>query len=215
MNKPDFQMAIPAVTREYTPGACRTSRKLMRLPARRKMRPDSHELRAEEFRVPNQTHNETRFTWWNSRELLRTLSQDEKNSDVTSGRQNRLVYPKSIPNEAYFPCIGFVAIPLSTSYTTSGLTSFREIQRFPETPISSLEEYQFQQSNWRKAHCTPYRLEMRADFMSSTEEVSQLSTSSSRGVFPQEYVCERDTVFSVSSEMDPELPWLEGTTDFP
>ena len=38
MNKPEFQLAIPAVTREYTPDACRHSRKLMRLPPRCKMR---------------------------------------------------------------------------------------------------------------------------------------------------------------------------------
>ena len=38
-------MAIPAVTGEYTPGACRNSRKLMRLPPRRKMRPDSPDFR--------------------------------------------------------------------------------------------------------------------------------------------------------------------------
>ena len=31
---------------------------------------------------------------------------------------------------------------------------------------------------------TPYRLEMRADSLSSNEEVSRLSTSTSRGVFP-------------------------------
>ena len=53
---------------------------------------------------------------------------------------------------------------------------------------------------------TPYHLEMRADSLSLTEEVSQLSTSISRGVFPQEYVCERDPVFYASSEMDPEMP---------
>ena len=32
LNKPEFQMAIPAVTQDYTPGAWRNSRKLMRLP---------------------------------------------------------------------------------------------------------------------------------------------------------------------------------------
>ena len=53
---------------------------------------------------------------------------------------------------------------------------------------------------------TPYRLEMRADSLSFTEEISQLSTSTSRGVFPQEYVFEKDTVFSALSEMDPEMP---------
>ena len=55
---------------------------------------------------------------------------------------------------------------------------------------------------------TPYRLEMRADSLSSNEEVSHLSTSTSRGVFPKEFVCERDPVFYASSEMDPEMPWL-------
>ena len=52
---------------------------------------------------------------------------------------------------------------------------------------------------------TPYRLEMRADSLSSNEEVSHLSTSTSRGVIPQEYVCERDPVISASSKMDPEI----------
>ena len=45
-------MAIPAVTREYTPAAWRNWRKLMRLPPPRKMRPDSPAFHAEEFRVP-------------------------------------------------------------------------------------------------------------------------------------------------------------------
>ena len=40
-----------------------------------------------------------------------------------------------------------------------------------------------------------------ADSLSLTEEVSQLSTSTSRGVFPQQYICEWDPVFSVSSGM--------------
>ena len=52
---------------------------------------------------------------------------------------------------------------------------------------------------------TPYRLEMRADSLSSNEVVSHLSTSTSRGVFPKEYVSERDPVFYASSEMDPEM----------
>ena len=33
LNKPKFQMAIPAVTREYNPGACRNSRNHMRPPS--------------------------------------------------------------------------------------------------------------------------------------------------------------------------------------
>ena len=53
---------------------------------------------------------------------------------------------------------------------------------------------------------TPYHLEMGDDSLSSTEEVSHLSTSTSREVFPYEYVCERDAVFYASSKMDPEMP---------
>ena len=57
--------------------------------------------------------------------------------------QNSSVYPKSTQDEAYFPFIIFIAIPCSTSYRTSGLTSFRKLHRFPETPVSSLYEYNF------------------------------------------------------------------------
>ena len=45
-------MDIPSVTREYTPGSCGNSRKPMRHPPHREMRPDSRALRAEQFRVP-------------------------------------------------------------------------------------------------------------------------------------------------------------------
>ena len=86
--------------------------------------------------------------------------------------QNSSVYPKSIRDEAHFPFIGSIAIPCSTAYSTSGLTSFMKLQRFPETPVSSLYEYKFQYSNYRKAPCTPYLLKMRADSLSLTEEVS-------------------------------------------
>ena len=105
-------MAIPTVTREYNPGAWGNWIKLMSLTPRRKMRPDSPALHAEEFWFPNQTPKETRFPWWNCRESPRTLSEDEKKTDVTTGMQNRLVYPKSTEAEAHFPCIGSIAITL-------------------------------------------------------------------------------------------------------
>ena len=62
LNKLEFRMAILAVTREYTPGSSHISKKLMRLPTRSKIRPDSHALGVEEFRVPNQTHKEPQFS---------------------------------------------------------------------------------------------------------------------------------------------------------
>ena len=97
------------------------------------------------------------------------------NTDVTLGMQNISVYPKSTRDETHFPFIGSIAIPCSRAYSTSGLTFFRKLQRFCGTPVSSLYEYKFQYSSSRQAPCIPYRLKMRADSLSLTEEVSQLS----------------------------------------
>ena len=69
------------------------------------------------------------------------LSQDERNPAITSEMQNSSVYPKSIRDEAHFPFIVSIAIPCSTPYRTSGLTSFGKLQRFPEKPVSSLYDY--------------------------------------------------------------------------
>ena len=102
------------------------------------------------------------------------------------GMPNSSVSPKSTRDEAHFPFIVSIAISCSISYRTSGLTSFRKLQRFPETPVSSLYEYKYQYNNSRNAPCTPYHPKMRDDFLSLIEEVSQRSTSTSRGVFPQQ-----------------------------
>ena len=134
-------MAIPAVTGKYTPGSCRNSRNPMRYPPRWEMRLDSTTLHADQSRIPNQARKEPRFSYWNKRESPRTLSQYEMNTEVTSGMQNSLVYRKSTRDEPLFPFIGSIAIPCSRAYSTSGLTSLRKLQTFPETPVSSLYEY--------------------------------------------------------------------------
>ena len=120
--------------------------------------------------------------------------------------QNSSVYPKSTRDEAHFPFIGSIAIPCSTEYSTSGLTSLRTLQRFYETPASSLYEYSFQDRSMKKVPCTTYPLKMRTDSLSLTEEVSQFSTITSSGVFPQQSVGERDSVLSVSSGRYRESP---------
>ena len=120
--------------------------------------------------------------------------------------QNSSLYPKSTRDEAHFPFIGSIAIPCSTEYSTSGLTSLRKLQRFSETPASSLYEYSLQHSRAKKVPCTTYRLKMRADSVSLSEEVSQFPTSTSSGDFPQQQVGERDSVLSVSSGMYGERP---------
>ena len=55
-------MAIPAVTREYTPGSYCNPRNAMRHPPRQEMRLDSTVLRSEQSRIPNQTRKEPRFS---------------------------------------------------------------------------------------------------------------------------------------------------------
>ena len=50
---------------------------------------------------------------------------------------------------------------------------------------------------------------MRADSLSLTEEVSQFSTITSSGDFPQQYVGEWDCVLSVSSGMYRERPYTK------
>ena len=120
--------------------------------------------------------------------------------------QNSSVYPKSTRDEAHFRFIGSIANPCSTEYSTSGLTSLRKLQRFFQTPASSLYEYSFQHSSSKKVPCTTYRLKMRADSLSLTEEVSQFSTSTTSGFFLQQLVAERDSVLSVSSGIYRERP---------
>ena len=156
----------------------------MRLPPRREMRPKFPALHAEQLRFPNQTHKETRFAWLNSRESPTTLSQDEKNTDVTSGTQNRSVCPKSNWDEDNFPCIGSITIPRSASYRTSGLTPFRNLEIPWENRLkyrgSSISLEQLEKNSVQHISSGDEN-----DSLSSTEEVSQLSTSTSRGAFPQ------------------------------
>ena len=144
LNKLQFQMDIPAVTREYTPGSCRHSRKPISLSTLCEMTPDFPALCPEQLRFHNQTRKEPRFAWLNSRESPTALSQDEKNTDVNPGMQNCSTYPQSNWDEANFPCIGSITTRWSTSYRTSGLTPFRNLERFPETTFSSIEDHQFQ-----------------------------------------------------------------------
>ena len=116
--------------------------------------------------------------------------------------------PQINSNEVHLPCIGSIAIPRSTSYTTD-VTFFTKIQRFHETPISSLEEHQFQESLRNKDPCTPYRLEMRADSLSSTAVISHLSRSTSSG-FSLSYMYVTGTMcFLLQVKCTPKCPDLK------
>ena len=114
-NTLEFRMAIPAVTREYTPGSCRNSRKPMRCPPHCEMRPDSPALGAEKFPVSNETHRSL------------DVAEQSKVFNVYPRRNSR-TYPSfplqleknhqtscSLKDVARFPCIACRAIPCSQS----------------------------------------------------------------------------------------------------
>ena len=91
--------------------------------------------------------------------------------------------PNQLEMKTNSPAFGFRAMPHTPSYRTFGLASSGQLQSFPETPISRLWEHQFEHRNSRKAPCTPYCLEKRADSQDSIKDVGHLPTSTSRGAF--------------------------------
>ena len=103
--------------------------------------------------------------------------------------QKSSVYPNSTRDEGRFSCFGSRAIMHSTANMTSGLTSFRQLQKFPKNTVKCPEEPQIQHSNSRKAPFTPKPLGKIADYLTSTQQECQHSTSTSRGSSSQLYVC--------------------------
>ena len=97
--------------------------------------------------------------------------------------------PRDSPNQLkikpYFPALAPEQYPIP-HHTTSGLTSFRQLPKFPETHVFSLKEHQFQHRNSRKSLFNPYHLKKKADSKDSIEQVGQLSTSTSRGAFTEQ-----------------------------
>ena len=141
LNKVEFRMDIHTVTWDYTQGSCRNSTNPMRHHPRQEMRLDSPALRAEQSHIPNQTRKEPRFYRYNTRESPRKQSQVRWTLMSIQKCKIARCTPKSTRDEAHFPFIAGIAIPCSTAYSTSGLTSYRKLQRFPETTVSSLYEY--------------------------------------------------------------------------
>ena len=102
---------------------------------------------------------------------------------------------------------------------TSSMTSFRQLQRFPENTESSLEENQIQHSNSRKVLCTPNHVEMRADslvwckryanFPQEPQEQASLSNKYVRGTLCLLPQVESRLWCPVSKESQISLPWLE------
>ena len=120
---------------------------------------------------------------------------------------NCSVYTKSIWDDAWLSCIGSSAIPCSPSYKTGGLSYFRQLQRFPDIPVSNREEHQFQHRNSRKAPWTPYHLEKRADSQDFIEEVGQLSQA------PQEYPSLSNSYVRGSLILLPQIEWILRSPD--
>ena len=101
------------------------------------------------------------------------------------GIQKCFVYPNSTRDEAAFSCIGSRAIVHSPANMTSGLRSFRHLQKFPKNPVKCPEEPQIQHSNSRKAPSSTKPLRKIAYYLIFTQQECQLSTSTARGSFSQ------------------------------
>ena len=123
----------------------------------------------------NGTPESVQEHWHKSSGLLRSPQKDKRGPCTPNHLEMRPDSPALAPEPSHFP----------PSNMTSGLTSFRKLQRFHENTIPSVEEHQFQHSNSRKAPCTPSHLEMRADTLALTQEECELSASTSRGGFSQ------------------------------
>ena len=79
------------------------------------------------------------------------------------------VYPNSTRDEAAFSCIGSRDIVHSPANMTSGLNSFRQLEKFPKNPVKCPEKPQIQHSNSKKAPCTPKPLGKIEDYLTSTK----------------------------------------------
>ena len=130
-------MAFPALIREYTPGSCRNSRKPMRLPPRREMRliplhcMQSHSVFPIKYvRSLDMLDGTPESPQEHCHKMRRTLMSPQEHK-IARCTPNQLEMKPISPSLA-------PGIPCSPSYTTSGLTSFRQLTRFPETPVSSL-----------------------------------------------------------------------------
>ena len=102
---------------------------------------------------------------------------------------------------------------------TSDLNSLRQLQRFPETPVSSLEEQQFQYSNGTKLHA-PHIISRReqilwlqlkrfANFPKSPQVEAYLSSSYVRGTLGVQAQVEWTLRSPDSKEGRISLQWLE------
>ena len=92
--------------------------------------------------------------------------------------------PNQLEMRPISPSIGSITTRQSISYRTSFLTPFRKLERFPETTISRIDDHHFSRAAWGMFHA-PHIISGWELFLSSTEEVSQLATSTSREAFPQ------------------------------
>ena len=201
-------MALPAITRDCIPGFHRNSRKTKKLPPCWEMRPDSPALHADQCLFPNQTGKEPWFSWRNYREtpeipdMSRRTLMSPQECEIARCTQIKLKWRPVILH-------WLQSNARLQSYRRNGLASFGQLQRFTETPVSSLREHEFQHRNSSNAPCIPYCLKKRADSQDSIKEVAHLPTSTSKGAFPQLSVCERDPEFVASRTVDSESPWLE------
>ena len=115
-----------------------------------------------------------------SRETLRSPQQHIRAPCTPNQLKMRPNSPALAPEPSHIPHQTQQSAPCTPNHLV------RQLQRFPENTVPSLEEHRVQQSNSRRAPRSPNHLTMRGDSLASTQEECQLSTSTSRGVFSQQ-----------------------------
>ena len=162
-------MGIPVVTREYTPRACRNSRKSMRLPPRHEMRPDSPGLHAEHCFFPIKHIRILDLLDWtlespqqDCHKTRRTLmSPQERKIDWCTPNQLRWsrfplhwIHRRLSFHIIYNKCLDILynnpEIPWDTHLKSIGTSiSVKQKDEKPGHPISSGDESWFPVFEWR------------------------------------------------------------------
>ena len=115
----------------------------------------------------------------------RSTLMSPQECEVSQCYQNQLqIKPNS-------PVLAQEVFPVPYHTRQSGLTSFRQLAKFPETHVFSLQEHQFQQWNSSKAPCTPIvsrrelipriLLNSKTNFKQAPQEEPSLSNKYVRG----------------------------------
>ena len=117
-------------------------------------------------------------------------------------------------DEALFRCNILREIPPSLLISKGPLTTFMQLKKFPDIPVSPREEHPGSHHNSRRTPVFPPQLAMRFHFPALSGKESQCSHRTSRGCGPYLKV-ERNSRGHTTIPKDPSVPIPPDTPDSP